>query len=400
VKIPPTVEGADFESAPAQKATHTQHRKKTTLANNMKNTQPIAKFMVSSVPANPSGLSPMHAHPTSSKGKDEKADLMKPAVWKTPWVASQMVSQSTYDKTPGSSSRYSVNDMNPPMFNQGSASDMARKVPTDLSSKGKDEASPRTYQQSSDNVKIPPTVGGADYTLVVSHADMRRAKRSQKLNTPTSTSATPSPPKCKSPMVSHNTYGKPPGPASGGTVKNFTRADDTTRNHKKSSNVKIPPTVEDADYTLVVSHADMRRAELSQKLNKPASTSATPSPPKYTHTNKATGEMMLLTQRKDSIDVLDAALAKIRQDGIGAKEVSAFMDKLKLFHTNTELGKVHLSLLFYPPTAALKSGYTLGNATGRELQKENVDMSVIECFPYAHIKKIKELRSGKVQNFI
>ncbi len=105
--------------------------------------------------------------------------------------------------------------------------------------------------------------------------------------------------------------------------------------------------------------------------------------------------MMLLTQTKDSIDILDAALAKIRQDGIGAKEVSAFMDKLKLFHTNTELGKVHLSLLFYPPTAALKSRYTLGNATGRELQKENVDMSVIECFPYAHIEKSKNFDQQK-----
>jgi hypothetical protein len=108
--------------------------------------------------------------------------------------------------------------------------------------------------------------------------------------------------------------------------------------------------------------------------------------------------MVLYKQRKDSIDKLDAALAKIQQDGIGAKEVSAFMDKLQLFYTNTELGKVHLSLLFYPPTAALKSGFTLGNATGRELQKENVDMSVIECFPYAHIEKSKNFDQRKFKS--
>ena len=96
------------KSPPAQKAKHTQHRKKSILANNTKNTQPIARFMESSVPANPSGLSPVHANPTSSKGKDEKVDLMKPAAWKTPWVESQMVSHSAYDKTPGSSSGYRI----------------------------------------------------------------------------------------------------------------------------------------------------------------------------------------------------------------------------------------------------------------------------------------------------
>ncbi len=65
------------------------------------------------------------------------------------------------------------------------------------------------------------------------------------------------------------------------------------------------------------------------------------------------------------------------------------------------IGKVHLSLLFYPPTAALKSGYTLGNATGRELQKENVDMSVIDwMFSIRTYRKIKELRPNKVQKFI
>jgi hypothetical protein len=98
----------------------------------------------------------------------------------------------------------------------------------------------------------------------------------------------------------------------------------------------------------------------------------------------------LYTQRKDSIDTLDATLAKLRQREIGPKEVTSFMEKLQLFHTNTELGNDHLCLLFYPPSAALKSGFTLGNATGRELQKENIDASVIECFPFAHVEKSKK----------
>ncbi len=103
----------------------------------------------------------------------------------------------------------------------------------------------------------------------------------------------------------------------------------------------------------------------------------------------------MYTQRKDSIDKLDAALVKIRKMEIKRKEVTVFMDKLQLFYTNTELGNDYLALLFYPPTAALKSGCTLGNATGRELVKENIDASVIECFPFAHVVKSNKFDQRK-----
>ena len=44
-------------------------------------------------------------------------------------------------------------------------------------------------------------------------------------------------------------------------------------------------------------------------------------------------------------------------------------------------------LLYYPPTACLGTGATLGNDTGRELGKilDNIDeVSVIEQLPYVH----------------
>jgi hypothetical protein len=74
----------------------------------------------------------------------------------------------------------------------------------------------------------------------------------------------------------------------------------------------------------------------------------------------------------------------LRHEERGAKEVTVFMKNLQRFYTDTELGQDHLGLLFYPPSRSLKTKRTLGNATGRELQKENISMSVIECFPYAH----------------
>jgi len=100
----------------------------------------------------------------------------------------------------------------------------------------------------------------------------------------------------------------------------------------------------------------------TQKLSQTTTKYILPYNPNYLHRTKTAAEEALYTQTKDSIDTLDAALAKLRQREVGPREVTSFMEKLQLFHTNTELGNDHLCLLFYPPSAALKSGFTLGNA--------------------------------------
>jgi hypothetical protein len=101
-------------------------------------------------------------------------------------------------------------------------------------------------------------------------------------------------------------------------------------------------------------------------------------------TTRSAAEDVLYIQRKTNIDKLHVILARLRHEERGAKEVTVFMKNLQRFYTDTELGQDHLGLLFYPPSRSLKTKRTLGNATGRELQKENISMPVVECFPYAH----------------
>jgi hypothetical protein len=82
-------------------------------------------------------------------------------------------------------------------------------------------------------------------------------------------------------------------------------------------------------------------------------------PLESTHANESTAMRVLYGQREQSIDDLEADLATLRIEEIVTKVVTAFMEELQLFYTTTELGKGHLGLLLYPPSAALKADQLL-----------------------------------------
>jgi hypothetical protein len=271
-----------------------------------------------------------------------------------PTIRSSVSSVSTDSSSKGIE-KANVRDINPPMFSKGSASDsqvgllygFANKNPNPNPNpfpypnshpnpfpnpkKGKDvpavQPTPGVLPGSSSNRPLESKRSAIERspTIWESEREKRTVPQSPKVFTDSSRKGKHS--KYAKPSSSSSKTPYDPGTA---TSKKVSKAkdlesdlvqpstrNDTTRNHQKSSNnVKIPRTMKSVEYTLVVSAADKRRAKKSQKLNTPTSTSATPSPTKSTHANKATGDMMLYTQRKDSIDKLDAALAKIRRDGM------------------------------------------------------------------------------------
>jgi hypothetical protein len=228
------------------------------------------------------------------------------------------------------------------------------KVFTDSSSKGKHVESPRTYPKVSHSTYAKPSSSSSKTPYDPGTATSKKvSKNMESALVKPSTWITPL---VESTKVSHSTYGKPSGPSSRGKDENFTRADDTTRNHQKSSNnVKISPTVESVVYTLVVSAAEKKRAKQSQKLNTHTLTSATLSPPKSTHANKAaTTRLPPIDHNSSEISATHASLtaAALQMDTLlqtrfGGKyiytalEVLFFAKGSKSLHFGEYPAKVH-----------------------------------------------------------